>query len=238
MVLTPRTGDARVEHLRRAERLTSVRAMDQVEAVVHVVDDDEAFRNALRRVLAACGFRVATYASAGEFLLADPGDGPGCMLLDVLMPGPGGLQLQSALVRRGSRLPVVMMSGRADIPMSVAAFKLGAIDFLTKPIDEDVLMETVGRAVGLSQTLTDDARRGEAARQRLAHLSPREHEVFDALVLGRMNKQIAADLGTGERTVKAHRASVMRKLGVHSTADLARMDMDARALEARVAIPE
>jgi FixJ family two-component response regulator len=205
--------------------------MDESDAIVHVVDDDEAFRNALRRVLVVCGFRVATYASAGEFLLAEPGDGPGCMLLDVVMPGPGGLQLQSALARRRSRLPVVVMSGRADIPMSVAAFKLGAIDFLTKPIDEDVLLETVGRAVALSRTRAADAQRGEAARMQLSHLSPREREVFQALVAGRMNKQIAADLGTGERTVKAHRASVMRKLGVHSTADLVRMDMDARACE-------
>ena len=205
--------------------------MTDALATVHVVDDDDAFRNALRRMLSAWGFRVATYASAGEFLLSESGDGPGCMLLDVVMPGPGGLQLQSALARRRSPLPVVVMSGRADIPMSVAAFKLGAVDFLTKPIEEAVLVDAVERALELSRERAQDASRGEAARTRLACLSPREHEVFDALVLGRMNKQIAAELGTGERTVKAHRASVMRKLGVHSTADLVRMDLDAHASE-------
>jgi FixJ family two-component response regulator len=203
-------------------------AMKHVGAIVHVVDDDEAFRNALRRVLAAFGFRVATYASAGEFLLAEPGDGPGCMLLDVVMPGPGGLELQSALARRRSRLPVVMMSGRADIPMSVAAFKLGAVDFLTKPIDDHVLVQTIDRALTLGKERAADAHRGELARTRLSQLSPRERQVFDALVVGRMNKQIAADLGMGERTVKAHRASVMRKLEVHSTADLVRVDLDAQ----------
>ena len=203
--------------------------MKHADAIVHVVDDDEAFRNALRRVLATCGFRVATYASAGEFLLAEPGDGPGCMLLDVVMPGPGGLELQSALARRRSRLPVVMMSGRADIPMSVAAFKLGAVDFLTKPIDDLVLVQTIDRALTLGRERAADAQRGALARTRLAQLSPRERQVFDALVVGRMNKQIAADLGMGERTVKAHRASVMRKLEVHSTADLVRVDLDARA---------
>lgn len=191
--------------------------------VIHVVDDDESLRSALQRQLRAAGYQVRVYASAGEFLLAPPVDAPGCLLLDLAMPGPSGLDLQSALERHGVRLPVVFLSGHGDVATGVKAMKAGAVDFLTKPVERDTLLAAIGQALR-----ADAARRashGAAAdlRARYAELTPREREVFEGVVAGQLNKQIASRLGVGERTVKAQRAQVMAKLGAANAAELGRL---------------
>lgn len=193
------------------------------DAVIHVIDDDESLRTALQRQLAAAGYRVRGYASAGEFLLEPPSDTPGCLLLDLAMPGPSGLDLQRALDRHDVRLPVVFLTGHGDLATGVQAMKAGAVDFLTKPVERDTLLAAIAQALR-----ADAARRASHSadaelRARFAALTPREHEVFDLVVAGLLNKQIAAQLGIGERTVKAQRAQVMAKLGAANAAELGRM---------------
>lgn len=193
------------------------------DAVIHVIDDDESLRAALQRQLAAAGYRVRGYASAGEFLLEPPSDTPGCLLLDLAMPGPSGLDLQRALDRHDVRLPVVFLTGHGDLATGVQAMKAGAVDFLTKPVERDTLLAAIAQALR-----ADAARRASHSadaelRARFAALTPREHEVFDLVVAGLLNKQIAAQLGIGERTVKAQRAQVMAKLCAANAAELGRM---------------
>jgi FixJ family two-component response regulator len=192
-------------------------------ATVHLVDDDAGIRKALGRVLEAAGYDVKSYASAGEFLLAEKPDGPACLVLDVRMPGPSGLELQEALARQSVALPVVFLTGHGDIPMTVRALKVGAVDFLTKPADKHTLLAAIEAA--LAQDSARRAKRGELAGlwARYEALSPREREVFALVVTGRLNKQIADDIGAAERTVKAHRARVMEKMQAGSVADLVRM---------------
>ncbi len=190
--------------------------------VIHVVDDDAGVRKGLARLLEAAGYEVRCHASAGEFLIAETGDTPGCVLLDVRMPGPSGLDLQDALAKRGEPLPIVFLTGHGDIPMSVRALKAGAVDFLTKPVDRPTLLAAVDAALA-----QDAARRAErdglrALQQRYERLTAREKEVLAHVVSGKLNKQIAADIGAAERTVKAHRAQVMQKMAVESLADLVR----------------
>ena len=191
--------------------------------VIHVVDDDESLRAALLRLLAAAGFEARGYASAGDFLLSPPPEGPGCLLLDVRMPGPSGLDLQEALQRRGVALPVVFLTGYADLTAGVRAMKAGAVDFLAKPVERDALFEALHRA--LAQDAAQRAARDEAQqlRVRFGSLKPRERAVLDRIVAGRLNKQIADELGISERTVKMERAQVMAKLGVGSAAELGRL---------------
>jgi FixJ family two-component response regulator len=191
--------------------------------LIHVVDDDESLRTALLRLLVAAGFEARGYASTGDFLLQPPPDRPGCVLLDIRMPGPSGLDLQEALQRQGHTLPVIFLTGHADVPSSVRAMKAGAVDFLTKPVERDTLFEALQRA--LARDANQRAARGEAdsLQARYASLSPREREVFERVVAGKLNKQIADELGIAERTVKAQRAQVMAKLGVGSAAELGRL---------------
>lgn len=194
--------------------------MVAVNAVVHVVDDDASMREALSRLISAMGFEVRQYDSAGDFLLAWPVDMPGCLLLDVRMPGPSGLDLQLALTRRADAPPVVFITGYGDIPMSVLAIRRGAVDFLTKPVDRDLLLAAVTAALERdAENRADNLKRREA-RDGFATLTPRERAVFEQVAAGRLNKQIAASLSTCERTVKAHRAHVMEKMHVHSVAEL------------------
>lgn len=188
--------------------------------LIHVVDDDEPLRTALLRLLLASGFEARGYGSAGDFLMTPPPDRPGCVLLDVRMPGPSGLDLQAALRERNITLPVIFLTGHADVSSSVRAMKTGAVDFLTKPVERETLFDAVGRALGLDAA--ERAARAEAVRlrSRFATLTPREREVFELVVGGRLNKQIAGQLGIAERTVKADRAQVLAKLGVGSAAEL------------------
>jgi len=191
--------------------------------VIHVVDDDESLRAALLRLLAAAGFEARGYATAGDFLLHPPPAGPGCLLLDVRMPGPSGLDLQEALRRRGVALPVVFLTGYADLTAGVRAMKAGAVDFLAKPVERDALFEALRRALvhdAAQRAARDETQR---LRERFDSLKPRERTVFERIVAGRLNKQIADELGISERTVKMERAQVMAKLGVGSAAELGRL---------------
>jgi FixJ family two-component response regulator len=189
-------------------------------ARVYVIDDDASTRTALTRQLAALGYEVQTYASAGEFLLHPPPDGPGCILLDVCMPGPSGLELQEALSHRPASLPIVFLSGQADIAMSVQAMKAGAVDFLIKPVERKALLEAITHAVAIGMRAQSERERLREAREHYAALTAREKEIFSLVVTGKLNKQIAFELGTAERTVKAHRAQLMDKMRAGSIAEL------------------
>ncbi len=201
--------------------------------LIHVVDDDESLRTALLRLLDAAGFEARGYASTGDFLLHPPPDRPGCVLLDIRMPGPSGLELQAALQSRGVALPVVFLTGHGDVASSVRAMKAGAVDFLAKPVKRETLLDALKRA--LARDADQRAARDEEdrLRARFASLTPREREVFDRIVAGRLNKQIADDLGIAERTVKAQRAQVMAKLGVGSAAELGALAERLRRLSGR-----
>jgi FixJ family two-component response regulator len=190
--------------------------------VVHVVDDDTGMRTGLCRLLGAAGYEARSYASAGDFLLAQPVDGPGCLLLDLRMPGPSGLELQEALAKRDDPMPIVFVTGHGDVGSSVRALKAGASDFLTKPGKRETLLAAVQSA--LAQNAARRAERAErsALQARYETLTGREREVLAHVVAGKLNKQIAADIGAAERTVKAHRAQVMQKMEVDSLPDLVR----------------
>jgi FixJ family two-component response regulator len=196
--------------------------------LIHIVDDDDSLRSALQRLLAAAGYRVKAYASAGEFLLDPPADAPGCLLLDLRMPGPSGLDLQEALARHGIRLPVIFLSGHGDLATGVRAMKAGAVDFLSKPVEREPLLAAVARA--LERDAAQRAARGvdRDLQDRYAQLTAREREVFELVAAGRLNKQIADALGIAERTVKAQRAQVMAKLGAANAAELGRIAAQLR----------
>jgi FixJ family two-component response regulator len=191
--------------------------------VIHVVDDDVSFGDAITRVLEAAGYGVIHYTSAEQALEALPGAARGCILLDVQMPRLTGPQLQERLVQCGCALPIVFLTGFGDIATSVRAIKRGAEDFLSKPIAREALLEAVERALNRYDAEHERRITDEQLRARMARLSPREHEVFTLVVRGKMNKQIAFDLGITERTVKAHRHYIMMKLGANSLAELVSM---------------
>jgi FixJ family two-component response regulator len=187
---------------------------------IHVVDDDGNLRAAMNRLLTLLGYAVVAYGSAEDFLAADP-RGPGCVLLDVQMPGLDGLALHERLVQAGNPLPVVFLSAHGDIPTSVRAIKRGAEDFLTKPFKREELVEAVERALARDRASREAVARKAARQARLDTLTPREREVLGYVIRGRLNKQVAADLGTTERTIKAHRAAIAEKLGLRSAAEMA-----------------
>ena len=191
--------------------------------LIHVVDDDASMRTALLRLLDAAGFEARGYSSTGEFLLQPPPDRPGCLLLDLRLPGPSGLDLQAALQQQNIALPVVFLTGHGTVGSSVRAMKAGAVDFLTKPVKRDILLDAVQRA--LARDATQRAAREEAERvqTRFASLTPRQREVFDLIVAGKLNKQIADELSIAERTVKREREQVMAKLDANSAVDLGRL---------------
>lgn len=198
--------------------------------LVHVVDDDDSLRTALLRLLAASGFEARGYASTGAFLLEPLPDRPGCLLLDMRLPGPSGLDLQEALRRRGLTIPVIFLTGHADVPSSVRAMKAGAVDFLTKPVRREILLEALARALAVDSAHRRDHAEAGRLRALFAALTPREHDVFERVVAGKLNKQIAGELGIAERTVKAERAQVMVKLGAGSAAELGRLAERLRQL--------
>jgi RNA polymerase sigma factor (sigma-70 family) len=195
-------------------------APDSEKPIVHVVDDDNSLRKALTRLLHAAGYEVRAYSSAGEFALASRDNRRGCVLLDVRMPGPSGLDLQEALAKEEEPLPVIFLTAHGDVPMSVRAMKAGAVDFLTKPVKRDVLLSAVRMALAHDARLHTSHEQVRDLRMRFTKLTPREQEVFKLVVAGRLNKQIAAELGISERTVKVHRAQVMTKMRVTSVAEL------------------
>jgi len=188
--------------------------------IIHVVDDDELFKTAISRVLRAAGYEVRGYANAGEFLVAGGHKTPGCILLDVRLPGPSGLELQEALARDGASLPIIFLSAHGSIPTTVRAIKAGAVDFLTKPVKRETLLGAIQAALAFATQ--DGAVREQHEKWRACYeaLTERERQVFERVVSGKMNKEIAGDLGAAERTVKAHRAQVMQKMHATSLAEL------------------
>ena len=191
--------------------------------VVFVVDDDPSVRRGLTRLLAAAGHHVECFASAREFLARERPAGPCCLVLDVRMPGLNGLDLQAALTAAGRRMSIVFCTGHADVPMSVKAMKEGAVDLLTKPFDADDLLDAVRRGLARDAEHLGAAARIAEVQERVKTLTPRETEVFALVVTGALNKQIASELGIGEKTVKVHRARVMEKMRAGSVAELVRL---------------
>ena len=189
--------------------------------LVHVIDDDASFRTAIERRLKLAGYEVETYSSAQQLLDRLPGvEKPGCILLDVQMPGLSGLDLQSCLIERGSILPIIFVTGYADTPATVRAIKAGAENFLTKPASSGQLIDAIERAMTRYESARRQRNELNSFRGLVATLTPRERQVFNLIVRGKINKQIAHELGTTERTVKAHRHQVMEKMQVHSLAEL------------------
>lgn len=192
-------------------------------AIVHIVDDDASLRNALVSLFRSVDLTARQYGSAAEFLEASLADGPGCLVLDIRLPGVNGLDFQAQLAGRGITLPVVLMTGHGDVPMSVRGMKAGAIDFLQKPFRDQDMLDAV--AAGIERDRQRRAANGkfDSLRALFVTLSPREREVMAHVATGKMNKQVAGDLGLSEITVKIHRGSAMRKMGAKSLADLVRM---------------
>jgi two-component system response regulator FixJ len=197
------------------------------ERTVYVVDDDAGVRRSLERLLDAAGFNTISYETSVAFLASAPSLSSGCVLLDVRMPGMDGLTLQARLAKLGNHLPVVVITGQADVPTAVRAMKAGAIDFVEKPYNDDVLVRAIELALSLPRQ-SDRTREAAEAAERVAALSPRERQVLDALVAGRPNKVIAYDLGISVRTVEVHRARMMERLGVRQLAEAIRLSVMAR----------
>ena len=194
-----------------------------VAPIVYLVDDDRSFLRALSRRLRAAGYQVEAFGSAEQFLSQRRSEAPGCAVLDLQIPGPGGLGLQQALAKAEEPLPVVFVTGHGDVPSSVRAMKQGAVDFLTKPVEGHELLEAVEQALARGAAAREKRRLQRQWRARYESLTLREREVFALVVRGLPNKQIADVLGTSERTIKAHRGQVMHKMGVQSPAELGRV---------------
>jgi FixJ family two-component response regulator len=193
--------------------------------VVHVVEDDESSRNASSRLLRSAGYVVRVYATGAEFLANLPAEA-GCVVLDLRLPGPSGLELQDVLAKAENPLPIVFLTGHGDIPKSVRAMRAGAVDFLTKPVDGSVLLDAVARAIVRDTANRLVRARQKTARTRYNRLTPREREVFAHLISGQLNKQVGFDLGITERTTKIHRHQVLAKMEADSVADLVRVAAD------------
>jgi FixJ family two-component response regulator len=193
------------------------------EPTVYVVDDDAAVRNSLRFLIESAGFRVTTFANAREFLSGYDSDVPGCLVLDVRLPGSSGLDLQQQLVAEGIGVPVIIVTGHGDVPIAVRAMRTGALDFIEKPYDDQVLLDRIRHAVELDIRNRRDRAERQDILSRVALLTPREREVLEGVVSGSANKQIAGDLGISTKTVEAHRAHVMEKMRVESLAELVRL---------------
>ena len=193
--------------------------------LVHVIDDDEGVRDSLGILLESAGFAVRTHASASSFLASASERGEGCVVTDVRMPEMDGLELQRRLAALGNPMPVVVMTGHADVPIAVEAMKAGAVDFLEKPFGDEQLLAAVRSALALSQRAHQEQEAIAATEARRASLTPRELEVLDQLVLGKPNKVIAYDLGASPRTIEVHRARVMEKMGARSLPELVRMTL-------------
>lgn len=195
------------------------------QSTVFIVDDDEAVRDSLSWLMQSVGLNTETFPSADSFLQGFGEDRPGCLLLDIRMPGMSGLELQNVLQERGFRLPLVVISGHADVPMAVRALKAGAFDFVEKPFNDQLLLDTVQRAIEQDREQRESHAQIDAWRARLDTLTPREREVLELVVVGASNKQISSELGVSLKTVEAHRARVMDKLEADSLSQLVRMTL-------------
>jgi FixJ family two-component response regulator len=196
--------------------------MTEENPVVYIVDDDASVRKALERLLRSAGHVAKTFASAIEFLDSSFPDAPGCLVLDIKMPKLNGLELQDRLAEKGISFPIIFITGHGTVPASVKAFKAGAMDFLQKPFEDKVFLEAVSRGIEKHRHLLQEQKETNALRARLNTLTLREREVFGLVVAGTLNKQIAFDLGTTEKTIKVHRGRVMQKMSARSLADLVR----------------
>lgn len=192
------------------------------ESVVYVVDDDAAVRRSLQRLVRAAGWNAEAFASAAEFLEGPLCSGTGCVIVDVNMPGMNGPELQQRMTELGFSLPVIFLTGHGDVPTGVRAMKNGAVDFLLKPVDDEVLLRVIDAALQRHAAQLAGTSRLREIQSRLKQLSPREREVMERVIRGWLNKQTAVDLGITEKTVKAHRGQVMHKMAVRSVAELVR----------------
>jgi FixJ family two-component response regulator len=200
---------------------------------VFLIDDDASVLTALSRLLREAGFDVEAFQSPSEFLLHDDTSTPGCAVLDVALGEWNGLEVQTALANKGDARPIIFITGQGDIATSVQAMKAGAVDFLTKPVRDEDLIEAVRRALERDRATREEEARLASVGERLASLTPREQEVLSSVVAGRLNKQIAAELGIAEKTVKVHRARVMAKMAVRSVAELVRIVQRTLQLDKR-----
>jgi len=197
-----------------------------MEQTIFVVDDDAAIRDSLRMMLETAGYGVRDFASAQAFL-ADPHLGGGCLIVDIRMPGMGGLELQEELVRRKANIPVIVMTGHADVPLAVRAMRAGAIDFVEKPFDQERMLQSVSDALAAGERSQGRAAEAREARNLLSLLTPREREILDQLVKGHANKVVAHQLGISPRTVEIHRASIMEKLHARNLSNVVRTALAA-----------
>jgi RNA polymerase sigma factor (sigma-70 family) len=195
----------------------------ETEATVFIVDDDAPLRESLRNLIRSVGLRVELFASAQEFLQSRQPDAPSCLVLDVRMPGLSGLDLQKQTSDAGLEIPIIFITGHGDVPMTVRAMKAGAVEFLTKPFRDQDLLDAIQEALERSRKAREQQAATKQLRQRFALLTPREREVMERVVAGLLNKQIGAELGTSETTVKIHRHQVMEKMGAGSLPELVRM---------------
>ncbi len=207
--------------------------MGKTEPTIFVVDDDAGVRDSLRMLLRAIGRRAETYASAEEFLQSYTSERPGCLILDLRMPGMSGLELQEELSRRGSALPIIFITAHGDVPSAVDAVKGGAVDFIQKPFRDEELIDKIDQALQQNARARTESEEIAKVRARIASLTPREREVMEIVVAGKKNKAIAAELGLSERTIEIHRARVMKKMGAESVAEVVRMVLLARGAESR-----
>ena len=197
--------------------------MKEEQAIVYIIDDDESVREGVADLLTSVGLVVRVFRSGQEFLESRRDDAPSCIVLDVRLPGPSGLEFQRTLTKSNIHLPIVFLSGHGDIPMSVRAIKSGAIEFLTKPVNEQQLLDAVQAGIEHDRARRRHAKTFGELRERFESLTPREREILGLVVTGRRNKQIAAQCGLSEMTVKVHRSQIMRKMAASSVVDLVRM---------------
>jgi FixJ family two-component response regulator len=203
--------------------LRAITSMREQQSTIYVIDDDEAVRESVADLLRSVGHDVMSFRSVQEFLDSSRPDTPGCLVLDVRLPGQSGIEFQRGLIKSDIHLPVIFVSGHGDIPMSVRAIKSGAIEFLTKPLKEQELLDAVQTGLARDRALREETKVATELHGRLEHLTPREREILSLVVTGRPNKQIAGEIGLSEMTVKVHRSHVMQKMRARSLVDLVRM---------------